>query len=171
MSLHAEPTRFRHVTRGFGVPDTPDPQHFKVILPRSDTGRVRISEHLGLQAGRTYGSVIDRVLLDYPRWTLIRAVMQYHFNERLLAHGLKPATWKAGENQVDRLLGKELCMLAWGVEHMEPDRIPIAIRNWLALRPEERWWLFNMVATIGGRANDAPEGWRLALRYALDGGG
>jgi hypothetical protein len=132
---------------------------------------VRISEYLGLQAGRTQGSVIDRVLLDYPRWTSIRAAVQHTFNDRLIAHGLKPSTWKAGENQVDRLLGKELCALAWAIEHTEMGRIPVAVRNWLALHPEERWWLFNMVATIGDRANDAPEGWRLALRYALDGGG
>ncbi len=30
-------------------------------------------------------------------------------------------------------------MLAWAVEF---DHIPIAVRNWLALRQEERWWLF-----------------------------
>jgi len=29
---------------------------------------------------------------------------------------------------------------------MEFDPIPIAVRNWLALRPEERWWLFGMTA-------------------------
>ena len=38
-----------------------------------------------------------------------------------------------------RLLGKELCILAWAIEQMETTKIPVAVRNWLALRPEERW--------------------------------
>ena len=37
-------------TLGFGVPATSDPHHFKVIIPRSNNGRVQISEYLGLQA-------------------------------------------------------------------------------------------------------------------------
>jgi hypothetical protein len=73
-----------------------------------------------------------------------------------------------GANPVDRLLGKELCVLAWAIEGMDFDHIPIAVRNWLALRPEERWWLFGMTAIITtGGVNDGGKGWRLALRHAL----
>lgn len=50
---------------------------------------------------------------------------------------------------------------------MEVDHIPIAVRNWLALRPEERWWLFGMTAITTGAVNDGEKGWRLALRHAL----
>ena len=59
-------------TLGFGVPATSDPHHFKVIIPRSNTGRVQISEYLGLQATSDETAVIDRVLLDRVRWTAIR---------------------------------------------------------------------------------------------------
>lgn len=82
-------------------------------------------------------------------------------------HNLKTSTWKVGANPVDRLLGKELCVLAWAVEGMEFDHIPIAVRNWLALRPEERWWLFGMTALSTGGVQDGNKGWRLALRHAL----
>lgn len=154
-------------TLGFGVPATSDPHHFKVIIPRSNTGRVQISEYLGLQATSDEAAVIDRVLLDRPRWTAIRGEVQRAFNARLKAHDLKTAAWKVGENPVDRLLGKELCVLAWAVEFMDAEKIPVAVRNWLALRPEERWWLFGMAAISTGGINDGDKGWRLALRHAL----
>jgi hypothetical protein len=149
------------------VPATSDPHHFKVIIPRGNTGRVRISEYLGLQATTDEHSVIDRVLLDRARWAAIRSEAQRAFNARLVAHGLKPSAWKVGDNPVDRLLGKELCVLAWAVEHMELEKIPVAVRNWLALRPEERWWLFGMTAMSTGGLHDGEKGWRLALRHAL----
>ena len=62
-----------HPTLGFGVPATSDPHHFKVIIPRSNTGRVQISEYLGMQATADEHAVIDRVLLDRPRWTAATA--------------------------------------------------------------------------------------------------
>lgn len=157
----------QHPTLGFGVPATSDPHHFKVIIPRSNTGCVQISEHLGMQATSDEHSVIDRVLLDRSRWTAIRSEVQRAFNARLNGHGLKSSAWKVGDNPVDRLLGKELCVLAWAVEHMEIEKVPVAVRNWLALRPEERWWLFGMTAMSTGAINDSDKGWRLALRHAL----
>lgn len=154
-------------TLGFGVPATSDPHHFKVLIPRSNTGKVQISEYLGLQAASSDNAVIDRVLLDRYRWTAIRGEVQRAFNARLAAHALKTSAWKVGENSVDRLLGKELCVLAWAVEQMDTDKIPVAVRNWLALRPEERWWLFGMTAMATGGIKDAGKGWRIALCHAL----
>lgn len=154
-------------TLGFGVPATSDPHHFKVVIPKNSSGKVRISEHLGLQATSTDGAVIDRILLDRTRWTAIRAEVQRAFNARLSAHGLKPGAWKVGDNPVDRLLGKELCVLAWATEQMDAEKIPVAVRNWLALRPEERWWLFGMTAMSTGGLMDAGKGWRIALKHAL----
>lgn len=154
-------------TLGFGVPATSDPHHFKVVISKSSTGKVQISEYLGLQATSGDSAVIDRVLLDRPRWTAIRAEVQRAFNARLAAHGLKPGAWKVGDNPVDRLLGKELCVLAWAVEQMDSEKFPVAVRNWLALRPEERWWLFGMTAMSTGGLMDAGKGWRTALKHAL----
>lgn len=154
-------------TLGFGVPATSDPHHFRVVIPGNSAARVQISEHLGLQAASTDSAVIDRVLLDRSRWTAIRAEVQRAFNARLAAHGLKPGAWKVGDNPVDRLLGKELCVLAWAVEQMDPEKIPVAVRNWLAMRPEERWWLFGMTAMSTGGLMDAGRGWRIALKHAL----
>lgn len=154
-------------TLGFGVPATSDPHHFKVIIPKTNSGKVQISEYLGLQAQSDEFAVIDRVLLARHRWTAIRSEVQRTFNARLKEHKLKTSAWKIGENPLDRLLGKELCVLAWAVENMEMEKIPIAVRNWLALRPEERWWLFGMTAISTGGINDGEKGWRIALRHAL----
>ncbi|EGJ12179.1 anti-phage-associated DUF3780 domain-containing protein [Rubrivivax benzoatilyticus] len=154
-------------TLGFGVPATSDPHHFKVIVPRSNTAPVQVSEYLGLQALSSEHSVIDRCVLDRARWTAIRAEVQRAFNARLSAHDLRPGAWKTGDNPVDRLLGRELCVLVWAVEQMEMEKIPVAVRNWLALRPEERWWLFGMTAMSTGGIGDGCKGWRLALRHAL----
>lgn len=158
---------FAHQTLGFGVPATSDPHHFKIIIPRASTGKIQISEYLGLQALSDEFAVIDRLLLERPRWNAIRSEMQRAFNARLKEHHLKTAAWKVGENFVDRLLGKELCVLAWAVESMDMDNIPVAVRNWLALRPEERWWLFGITAMSTGGIADCDKGWRLALRHAL----
>ncbi|MEO1017031.1 MAG: anti-phage-associated DUF3780 domain-containing protein [Pseudomonadota bacterium] len=154
-------------TFGFGVPATSDPHHFKIVIPRTNSSKVLISEYLGLQASSDEFAIIDRVLLPRERWTAIRGEVQREFNARLKSHDLKTSAWKVGDNLVDRLLGKELCVLAWAVEDIEQEKIPVAVRNWLALRPEERWWLFRMTALATGTAKDAGRGWRKALRHAL----
>ncbi len=154
-------------TLGFGVPATSDPHHFVVVIPRANTGRVEISEHLGLQSHSPDEGVIDRISLQRTRWTAIRAEVRRVFNARLKAHSLKGGNWRVGDNPVDRLLGKELCVLAWAVEDIDPEQILVAVRNWLALRPEERWWLFGMTVLTTGGVGDAGKGWRLALQHAL----
>ncbi|EOT1170345.1 DUF3780 and DUF4357 domain-containing protein [Enterobacter sp. E12] len=160
-------TGVKHPTLGFGVPASSDPHHFKVIIPKSSTGKVQISEYLGLQAQSEEFSVVDRVQLDRTRWTAIRAEVQRAFNARLKSYGLETSSWQVGENMLDRLLGKEICVLAWAIEGMEIDNIPVAVRNWLALSPEERWWLFGMTAKSTGGVEDRDVGWRIALRHAL----
>ncbi len=158
---------YAHPTLGFGVPATSDPHHFVVRIPRGNGLPVLICEHLGMGSETARDQVIDRVLLERPRWTAIRAEVQRAFNARLKEHNLATGTWKVGDTPVDRLLGKELCVLAWAVEQLDPEKTRIAVRNWLALRPEERWWLFGMTAIATGGIGDGDKGWRVALRYAL----
>ena len=54
---------YAHQTLGFGVPATSDPHHFKVVIPKANSGRVHISEYLGLQASSDEFAVLDRVAL------------------------------------------------------------------------------------------------------------
>ena len=154
-------------TMGFGVPATTDPHHFVVHIPKDVRGLVKITESMGIQAQDHTVGIIDRVILDRTKWTAIRSEVQRAFNARLKERNLRVGAWKVGDNLIDRLLGKELCVLAWAVEGMKPENIAIAVRNWLALRPEERWWLFGMAAMSTGGLLDGDKGWRLALRHAL----
>ncbi|MGF1482568.1 MAG: anti-phage-associated DUF3780 domain-containing protein [Cyanophyceae cyanobacterium] len=155
-----------HATQGFGVPLTVAPHHFVVVIPRGRQS-VQIIEDLGMHAQGDESELLDRVILPRQIWSEIANPVKRAFNERLKAHNLKPGQWRVGENQVDRLLGKELCVLAWGIEELEQEKVGTALRNWLALRPEERWWLFGMTAATVGGPNDRGRGWRVALRYAL----
>ncbi len=156
-----------HATQGFGVPLTAAPHHFVVIVPRGPKQPVQIVEDLGMHAAGGEGELLDRALVPRAIWTEIANPVKRMFNERLKAHQLKPGQWKVGENRVDRLLGKELCVLAWAIEDLAAEKVGAALRNWLALRPEERWWLFGMTAATVGAPADRGRGWRLALKYAL----
>jgi hypothetical protein len=69
---------------------------------------------------------------------------------------------------VPRLYGKELVLLAWSIEDADPALIPIAIRNWQGLVPQECWWRFTMTCAATGRAEHGRNRrWRKAVRFAL----
>jgi hypothetical protein len=109
-----------------------------------------------------------RCLLVYTKWDLIKDHLRAEFNRRLKEIGLPSSQWKNGFNLLHRTLGKELLVLAWSVEDADPGTIPLAVQNWLGLRPEERWWLFTMTNAATGHAiNGREKGWRKALRFAL----
>ncbi|WP_026331224.1 anti-phage-associated DUF3780 domain-containing protein [Thioalkalivibrio sp. ALMg13-2] len=167
MTRSKKAKQYAHDTAGFGVPKTLAPHHFVVEIPRGNSQPVLITEDLGV-AGEARGhEVLDRVVVPRRNWTEIQAAVKRAFNERLKMHDLATAQWKVGTTPVDRMLGKELCVLAWAIEDMPPEDTPYALRNWLALRPEERWWLFDMVAATVGGPDGKGRGWRMALRYAL----
>jgi hypothetical protein len=155
-------------TIGFGVPNEMDPHHFTVEVPALPTQPVVITEHFGLRGG-TNGlpDSIVRCRLPYSAWSGIANEAKRVLNERLKEKKLTSSRWQAGTTKVERLLGRELCVLAWGIEAAPKELIPNAIRNWVGLRPEERWWLFSMAATMTGSAEDADIGWRKAIRVAL----
>lgn len=155
-------------TLGFGVPDVTDPHHMVVTIPRGREGAVVVSEHFGVRAGpEGMPDVVDRVEMSRARWAAVAESLRRTFNERLKEKGMATSRWAVGENRVERLLGKELCVLAWAVEKAPEALIPVAITNWSGLRPEERWWLFTMTAAATGGLDDADIGWRKALRFAL----
>ena len=155
-------------TLGFGCPDITDPHRFEVEIPAGRTADVWIREHYGIKAG-TDGlpEVTERCQLARGIWTMIAEDVKRDFNERLRAKKLTAGRWTVGANKVERLLGKELLVLAWAVEKANPDTVPNAIRNWVGLRPEERWWLYTATSAATGLAEHAEVGWRKALRFAL----
>jgi Protein of unknown function (DUF3780) len=155
-------------TIGFGVPNEIDPHHFTVEIPAARTDAIVIAEHFGLHSG-TNGSpdTTERCRLSRDTWTSIAEETKRVLNERLKEKKIATSRWSTGINQVERLLGRELCVLAWSVEVSPKDLVPNAIRNWAGFRPEERWWLFAMAANLTGTSSDTDIGWRKAIRIAL----
>jgi hypothetical protein len=155
-------------TTGFGVPNDIDPHHFVVDIPAARANPVVINEQFGLAGGSNgLPDSIERCRLSQDAWNGIRKELERVLNDRLKEKKLGTSRWKSGKNQVERLLGRELCVLAWAIEAAAKETIPNAIRNWSGLKPEERWWLFAMAASMTGTSQDIDIGWRKALRVAL----
>lgn len=111
-----------------------------------------------------------RVAITRDRWLELAPAFWEDANRRLRANGLPSLKFLKSSSKpvpVHASLGKELCILCWAVEDAPLDDIPNAIRNWEALAPEERWWLFTMTVATTGQAMQKGLGWRKALRAAL----
>lgn len=102
-------------------------------------------------------------------WNAAAPEARAEFNRRLRLEGKPAGRWGADDTAVQRLLGKELLVLLWAIEQSDvsPEEIAVGIRNWLGLKPEERWWLYTMTAAATGFAHQVGMGWRDALRKAL----
>ena len=109
----------------------------------------------------------ERVILERRVWSRIADIARREFNERLKAAKVRTGRWHSGTNLVERLLGRELCVLAWAAERASDEELPVIGSKWAALRPEERWWLFTMTVAEAGLPDDHQRGWRRALHLAL----
>ena len=155
-------------TEGFGCPVGIDPHHVCVRIPVARSAAVEIIEKFGIRGGANgVPDEVVRVELARSKWTAIADHVKRIFNERLKEKDLASGKWMPGDNKLERLLGKELCVLAWAIEAADDGVVPVALKNWSGLKPEERWWLFTMTAAATGEAADTELGWRKALRYAL----
>ncbi|MBL9192081.1 MAG: DUF3780 domain-containing protein [Opitutaceae bacterium] len=161
------PAEARHgfvitVPRGTGRDD------LVAITEHRESGVIEIDERADAAATPTAPNL--RVLIDRRRWEDLAPVFWDDANRRLRVNGLPTARWVKNPTApipVHPSLGKELCILCWAVEDAPPDDIPNALRNWEALAPEERWWLYTMAVATTGQAMQKGIGWRKALRAAL----
>jgi hypothetical protein len=158
-------------TVDFGAPTAFGSHLFRVEIPAARNEQVAIVEDYGYR-GQEGGIPRDedRVLLKRPIWSGIADIARRDFNDRLKTAKVLTGRWHTGTNLVDRLLGKELCVLAWAAETATIQQIPIICSKWAALRPEERWWLFAMTVAEAGLPDDSQRGWRRALFLALSDG-
>ena len=152
---------------GFAASKEYGTPHFRVEIPNSSADPVVIIEDFGFAEERN--SEEKRAVLSKKIWSKIAQVVATDFNARIKARKLPVGKWSIGTVKVERLLGKELCVLAWAIEFINPKETDQAIARWKALRPEERWWLFIMTAAEGGRFENTSHRWRAALRSAIGG--
>jgi len=158
-------------TVDFGAPDRFGAHLFRVEIPAGRNEPVVIIEDYGYR-GQEAGIPRDeeRLVLNRPAWSAIADIARREFNDRLKAAKMLAGRWHAGTNLVDRLLGKELCVLGWAAETANERQLPVICNKWAALRPEERWWLFAMTVAEAGLPDDTQRGWRRALFHALSDG-
>lgn len=145
---------------------------FRVEIPAATKDEVTIIEDYGLKGGENGVPTREtRVVLPRRFWSAIAETARKDFAARLKAKRLASPRWATGDNKVDRMLGKELCVLAWAAEHATSvDECKMMAARWAAFKPEERWWLFSQTAAEARLAEDKDAGWRLALYYALSSG-
>ena len=158
-------------TVDFGAPMDFGAHVIRVEIPASKTESVYIIEdygYRGLEGGIPRDE--ERAILPRSIWSGIADTARREFNDRLKVAKVASGRWHTGTNLVDRLLGKELCVLAWAAETAAPDQIPVICNKWAALRAEERWWLFSMTVAEAGLPDDTQRGWRRALFFALSDG-
>ena len=162
-----KPTKYT----GFGAGADFGAHVFQATVPAGRVGWVTLSEEYGYLAGE--GGVPDRAVraeLERAKWTPLAEVSRREFNPRLRARKVPSSTWMPGPDLLDRMLGKELCVLMWACEPATLAQIETICRKWAELRPEERWWLYAMTAAEAGTAADRDRGWRQALFHALSDG-
>lgn len=94
------------------------------------------------------------------QWNAVSKDVEEIFNVRLAEDKKAKGKFAPGVNALSRLFGKELIVLLWALEQVNKSSAPTVLRNWKALMPEERWWLYTRTAA-------SPKGWKKALRSAL----
>ena len=178
---------------GFGLDPAESQNHFFVVIPPKGTeylvniyerfewtpegltpeeqirkAVVKSSEEVNIYNDSQIIQKTDilRLQISRHKWSLLAKDLTSEFNSRLKEKKLKIGRFRVGGTPVERLFGKEMMVLLWGVEDCDPSNVPTAIRNWKGLMPEERWWLYTMTNASTGGLKDK-KGWRTALRYAL----
>jgi hypothetical protein len=157
----------------FDVDDIYQEHAYLVRLTKGRNAMVQVFEVFGRPPGDQETEWAPETVLrcEAPRalWDAISPELRSEFNRRLKTEGKPAGRWSADDTAVQRLFGKELLVLLWAVEppDVKPVEIAVAIRNWLGLKPEERWWLYTMTAAATGLAHQVGFGWRGALRQAL----
>ena len=131
---------------GFGLSLDSLSHHFLLNLCDKKCPYIYISEHFEFyenEERRTIEYSIDpnhpsmRVVLPYKKWEAIESSIQFTLNQSLKRAGIKTSKFTVGFNLLPKLLGKEVILLCWAIEDADPALIPMAIKNWQGLKPED----------------------------------
>ncbi|MCU1734370.1 MULTISPECIES: anti-phage-associated DUF3780 domain-containing protein [unclassified Pseudomonas] len=158
-------------TVDFGAPPDFGMHHFYVEIPAAPRDAICIYEDYGFDGDESRRETVERrLILARELWAKIRDDARRDFNARLKTKKQGSGTWTTGKVKLDRFLGRELCVLGWAAEHASPEECLVICQKWLAMRPEERWWLYSKTAAEAGRDDQTQRGWRKALYCALSDG-
>lgn len=143
--------------------------HIEITIPEGRGGEVLFEEDWGVAPAAGPDRLL-RCALPRGRWTEVANLAKQVLNDRLKQQGLPGSRWVSGVNRVERLLGREITVLAWAIEAADDEDLPAISAAWAAMRPEERWWLFGRVASVAGSCKDAAAKPRRGLALLLSAG-
>lgn len=160
--------KYKDETIGFGFNSKESRHCFIVDIPRKKTDFVNIYE----QNNYDTGDKILKTRISKDVWGVIAPFIEKEFNFILDKCNIKKSKFKIGENLVDRLLGKELCLLIFAIESLsinDSNSLLLSVHNWLSIDREFRWFLFTMVDNTSSSTNQdtAYYGWRKAIKIAF----
>lgn len=142
--------------------------HFIVQVPHHEKGDVHIIERKTDMSDGGRFCDIERSKLGVRKWKKIKPTVANELRQRVARRDNNGLRFAVGENMIDYLAGQELCVLAWAAELADEERMNVVMRNWLALTPHDRRWLFRAIAKDPRCAHGQVLGWRAALQYALE---
>lgn len=162
-------------TYGFGYSPEETKQHFLVVIPTSAKKKILVFERFTWDDKEEQTSEMDigknncrlKISLSYEKWKKVQPILEKEFNKTLKNQNKLVGKFKEGQTPIERLLGKEMMLLLWGIEKCDIKCVETAARNWLGFSREERWWMFTMTNANTGTYLDGNTGWRVAVRYAL----
>jgi hypothetical protein len=165
---------------GFGFDPVESGHHFVLILPppsaeadgSASPAEVLLEERFGYGGASPQAEGArppePRARVDSYTWGRLAERVQASFNRRLKDAGRRTSRFAPGENCLAPFLGKELALLLWASDGLDPTDLPNALANWEGFAPEERWWLYTTVKSSGaGPEEGRDRGWRRAIRIAF----
>lgn len=145
------------------------PHHFYVV---EDEGMAYLHECLGASGG----GMMIRARIGAEVFRRIRGDIKDHLNLRI--KGVNATTklkdgeaklpigkgWNKGDKtRIDRILGREVCVLFWALEGCPAGQESVVVDLWRTYRPEDLWWIFIQSDLDGRDVLAEPKGWRKAL--------
>ena len=122
----------------FGAPAACGTHRFRLEIPQASRAAVTLYEDMGFagDGSRPEGALL-RARVKRSCWSAVSELVMREFNERLQAGKQLPGRWRTGGVWLERMLGRELCVLCWALEHAasraEALRMANAWRRALAL--------------------------------------
>lgn len=86
--------------------------------------------------------------IEIAAWSQVKDYVFFDFDKRLEAVG-QCIKWHRVSAQIDRILGKELTVLFLVIDLAQPEQYQFTAKNWVKLRPEERWYFYNKIKAHG----------------------
>ena len=132
----------------FGAPAACGAHRFRLEIPQASRAAVALYEDMGFagDGSRPEGALL-RARVKRSCWSAVSELVMREFNERLQAGKQLPGRWRTGGVWLERMLGRELCVLCWALEHAASRAEALRMANaWQGFRPEERLWLFGRTA-------------------------